>query len=98
MAKSDSEKGMKQKILKPRKGRVEMKGLVIMRIKWLKIRNISGQRKMMIIMGMIMLIGYTMMTMRGPKVINTWEKFTRVRPNPKTKKGSKGKRNKIAKE
>ena len=53
---------------------------------------------MMIIMGMIMLIGYTMMTMRGPKVINTWEKFTGVKPNPKTKKGSQGKRSKIAKE
>ena len=60
-------KGMKQKILKPRKGKVQRKGLVIKRIVWLKIRIRSGQMK--ILMGIIALLGYTAITMKGPKVM-----------------------------
>ena len=76
-------RGMKMKILKPRKGQLMRRGLVIHRVKRLKIRIRSGPRKVMMITLILTLMAYQMIVTKGNKGIFLWEKYTNISPKPR---------------
>ena len=89
--------GMKKKIVKPRKRQMKRKGLVIQRVKWLKIRIRSGRKKVMMLTILLTLLAYQMIVTKGNMEILLWERYTIIIPKSqilcKSRSKSKSKAN-----
>ena len=77
-----AKRGMKKKIVKPRKRQMKRKGLVIQRVKWLKIRIRSGRKKVLMLTILLTLITYQMIVTKGNMEVLLWERNTKIITKP----------------